>query len=101
MSSFLKGYEQLIKAKDTASCRQIEAMFKDQIMAEYNRTPPFKLTQTQREVYKTIGGTPHLDGSYTVFGEVISGMEAVDKIAAVKTDTNDRPIVDIPMKSKF
>jgi len=53
-----------------------------------------KLTTTQREVYSTIGGTPHLDGNYTVFGELIEGLELVDKIAEVKTDDNDRPLQD-------
>lgn len=51
----------------------------------------------QREAYKTIGGTPHLDGNYTVFGEVIDGIEAVDKIATVSTNNADRPITDEPM----
>ncbi len=49
----------------------------------------------QRAVYKTLGGTPHLDGGYTVFGEVVSGMEAVDKIAAVPRDKADRPNTDV------
>ena len=48
-----------------------------------------------REVYKTIGGTPHLDGQYTVFGEVVSGLDVVDAIQQVTTDTNDRPIEDV------
>lgn len=51
----------------------------------------------QREAYKTIGGTPHLDGNYTVFGEVIEGVVAVDQIASVNTNSADRPIVDEPM----
>lgn len=49
----------------------------------------------QRDVYTTTGGTPFLDGEYTVFGEVIEGMEVVDKIAAVKCDKNDRPLEDV------
>ncbi|MBQ9253433.1 MAG: peptidylprolyl isomerase [Bacteroidales bacterium] len=55
-------------------------------------------TPEQREVYKTIGGTPFLDGSYTVFGEVVEGLDVVDKIADAKTDRNDRPVEDIRMK---
>jgi TonB family protein len=45
--------------------------------------------------YTSIGGTPHLDGEYTVFGEVIEGIEVVDKIAATKTQSGDRPVKDI------
>ena len=49
------------------------------------------LSATQRQAYKTVGGTPHLDGDYTVFGEVTEGLEVVDKIAAVKTGYMDVP----------
>ena len=52
----------------------------------------------QIKAYTTIGGTPHLDDNYTVFGEIISGWEVLDKIAAVACDKNNRPLVDIRMK---
>lgn len=54
-----------------------------------------KLTPEMREVYKTVGGTPHLDGQYTVFGEVTKGLEVVDAIQQVATDENDRPLEDV------
>jgi len=57
-----------------------------------------KFTPEQRQVYKTVGGAPHLDGSYTIFGEVISGMDVVDKIVKAETDRNWRPVKDIRLK---
>ena len=57
-----------------------------------------KIPLWQREVYKTIGGAPHLDMNYTVFGEVESGLEVVDKIAGTATGNNNRPLQDIRMK---
>ena len=60
--------------------------------------PSYNFTSDQVELYTTIGGTPHLDGDYTVFGEVIEGLETVDKIAAVKTGKFDKPIEDVIMK---
>lgn len=60
--------------------------------------PEFKFTEEQRQAYTTIGGTPHLDGEYTVFGEVIEGMDVVDKIQQVSTNGSDRPDDDVVIK---
>jgi cyclophilin family peptidyl-prolyl cis-trans isomerase len=79
------------KIQQTATLKT-EEQFKDYI--------PYKIPPDQREIYKSIGGTPHLDGSYTVFGEVIEGLEVVDRIASVETDKSDRPINDIRIKIK-
>lgn len=54
-----------------------------------------RLTPEMREVYKTVGGTPHLDGQYTVWGEVVDGLDVVDAIQRVPTDANDRPLEDV------
>ncbi len=56
-------------------------------------------TDDQRNVYRTKGGAPHLDGDYTVYGEVVEGMDVVDKIAAAKRDRFDRPLEDIKIIS--
>lgn len=55
----------------------------------------YKISPEKREIYRSLGGTPHLDMQYTVFGEVLKGMEIVEKISKVDTDQNDRPMDDI------
>lgn len=62
-------------------------------MLEKNRATTF--SPEAIEAYTTIGGTPHLDGGYTVFGEVVEGLEVIDRIAATETDSNDRPLEDV------
>ena len=57
------------------------------------------LTEEQEKAYTTVGGTPHLDGQYTVFGEVIEGLDVLDKIAAVNTGRADRPVKDVVIYS--
>lgn len=57
----------------------------------------FTIPEEVREVYMTEGGTPHLDGDYTVFGEVVEGLDVIDSIAQVMTDMRDRPTKDIRM----
>lgn len=59
----------------------------------------FELTPEQREAYTTVGGTPHLDGTYTVFGEVTDGMDVVDAIEKVQTGRADRPVQDVKVIS--
>ena len=59
------------------------------------KQPEFHFTPEQIEAYTTVGGTPHLDGEYTVFGEIVEGMDVVDKIQQVKTDRSDRPEEDV------
>lgn len=61
----------------------------------------FKYNETQIKKYKDIGGSPMLDMDYTVFGEVVKGLDVIDKIAAVPTGPGDRPVVDVKMKIKM
>lgn len=56
-----------------------------------------ELSNKEKQLYKAKGGAPHLDGNYTVFGQVVSGFDVIDKIAALETDKNERPLEDITM----
>lgn len=72
---------------------QLEDEFKD-------KASQYVMSDEMKEVYKTVGGTPFLDNAYTVFGEVVEGLEVIDKIAAVETAPGDRPKSDVKMKIK-
>ena len=86
------NYQHYKQNKITDSLMMLEKMLDEKINPIYLLTPHYTFTPTQIETYKKVGGTPHLDGSYTVFGEVISGMEIVDTIAELATDSHDRPL---------
>ncbi|NQU53424.1 MAG: peptidylprolyl isomerase [Bacteroidetes bacterium] len=72
--------------------------YSDRELNDLEEQNNYKFTPQQRRVYKTIGGSPHLDGTYTVFGEVVSGMAVVDTIVKVETDNQWRPLEDIRLK---
>lgn len=74
------------------------AKIREEVDSIFNASPQFKFTDAQKEVYTTVGGYPSLDGDYTVFGEVVEGLEVLDEIAAVETDKYDRPIQDVKMR---
>jgi len=69
----------------------------DQYLDAVTAKTGHQFTDEEMQFYKTIGGTPHLDGGYTVFGEVLEGFDVIDKIAAVKTGPGDRPLQKITM----
>ncbi|CCG99361.1 peptidyl-prolyl cis-trans isomerase B (cyclophilin B) [Fibrella aestuarina BUZ 2] len=71
-----------------------------QIDRGHTRAPERIYTDEQKQVYKTLGGTPHLDGSYTVFGQLLDGYDVVDAIARQPRDAKDRPLKDIRMQVK-
>ena len=62
---------------------------------KYRMGKELVLTPEQEEAYTTVGGTPHLDGEYTVFGEVVCGLDVVERIQGVECDLNDRPLEDV------
>lgn len=96
-----KEYNRLKSESKIDSAALVNAEIESLIQAEYLKKPEYKFDTHQVETYTTIGGTPHLDGTYTVFGEVIEGIELIDKIAAEKTDPRDRPLTDIRMRIRL
>ncbi|RYD73892.1 MAG: peptidylprolyl isomerase [Sphingobacteriales bacterium] len=72
-------------------------VYSDSALTAYAQKRNLTINEVQRKIYTTVGGTPHLDGKYTVFGEVVSGFEVVEKIAKQAKDARDRPIENIEM----
>lgn len=78
----------------------LPASLKDTFDLVMSKIVPYSYAPEKVDFYSSVGGTPHLDGDYTVFGEVIEGLDVVDKIAAVKTSKYDMPIESIRMRMK-
>lgn len=86
---------ELQQKQDQNALYDLQEKIYAEAVAEAKKTPDFKFTPEQISDYKNLGGTPFLDNQYTVFGEVIEGLEVVDSIQVVKTDRNDRPVDDV------
>lgn len=91
----MKTIYKLRKAQDKQGLEELQNHLIELAEVRAHSTPDFAFTPEQIEAYTTVGGTPHLDGEYTVFGEVVEGMDIVDAIQKVETDRNDRPTEDI------
>ena len=89
----------LQKANDTDGLNALRDSIYEETQKKVNEMDPFHFTPEQREAYKTLGGTSFLDGNYTVFGEVFEGLDVIDKISNVKTDSHDRPHDDVKIIS--
>ncbi len=74
------------------------AELQEKAREEAKQMGDYTFSPEQIEAYTTIGGYPSLDNEYTVFGEVVEGLEVIDKIAAVETDPHDRPVTDVKLK---
>lgn len=88
---------QMRRDRDQAALMALQEELEAQTMAIVKEKGLGKMSEEQKTAYTTIGGTPFLDGQYTVYGEVESGLEIVEKIQNASTDSNDRPLEDITM----
>jgi len=90
----------LQKNQNQDSLKTLSEGFNKIVEAEFSKIIPFKYSPEQIKEYTENGGTPHLDLGYTVFGEVVSGLEVIDKIAEIEKGASDRPKKDVMMTIK-
>ncbi len=93
--------DSLQKSRDREGISKLISEIEKSNKTKIDSVSNFKYSAQQRKIYKTIGGTPHLDGAYTVFGEVIKGVDIIDSIANVKTGKANRPIDDVVFSIKM
>ena len=91
----MKEIYKMRKAGDNAGLLELQDTLEAQARELADKEEKFRFTPEQIKAYSTVGGTPHLDGSYTVFGEVTEGMEVVENIEIAKTNRADRPVENI------
>ncbi|MBS2096974.1 peptidylprolyl isomerase [Carboxylicivirga linearis] len=87
-----------LKTEDPKAFNKLLREIKDKIAFHYSISNKKEFTEEQRQAYTTIGGTPELDGEYTVFGEVVEGLDVIRKIAAMDVDKANRPYTDVKIK---
>lgn len=91
-------YTELYQEGDFKGLNKLMLSYKSEMESFFNTSLSKKISPNRLEAYTTVGGTPHLDGEYTVFGKIIRGMEVVDEIAAEKTAAQDIPIEPVYIK---
>lgn len=90
---------QLRRDRNREALMELQEDLQAQTYAKFQSMPNKGLSDAQKQAYTTVGGVPHLDGQYTVFGEVTEGLDIVEKIQNCKTGTADRPVSDIRILS--
>lgn len=91
----MKEIYKMRKAGDNAGLLELQDSLEAEARALADKEEKFRFTPEQIKAYSTVGGAPHLDGSYTVFGEVVEGMDVVEKIETAKTNRADRPLTNV------
>lgn len=91
----MKEIYKMRKSNDMEGLMELQDSLENQARKEVAKEPALKFTPEQIKAYTTVGGAPHLDGNYTVFGEVVDGMNVVAEIETAKTNRQDRPTQDI------
>ncbi|NJM14709.1 MAG: peptidylprolyl isomerase [Bacteroidales bacterium] len=96
--------QQAIDFQNSKQYNQLDSLImshKDSMEVKYNIQLDKDISQEKLKAYTTVGGTPHLDNEYTVFGIVVEGLDVLDKICAVETRPGDRPVTDVVIKKMY
>lgn len=101
MNQHRDTFIKLQQSGDNEALQQLFEQVSGEAQPELDALETIKIPEEHRTAYTTIGGTPHLDNAYTVFGEVVEGLDVIDKIASVETNEMDRPIQNVVMKVKI
>lgn len=91
----MKEIYKMRRAGDNDGLLELQDKLEAEARAQVDKEPALQFSKEQVQAYTTVGGAPHLDGAYTVFGEVTEGMDVVDKIGNAKTGRADRPVTNI------
>ena len=94
---WLYKIDALMKARDNAGLKSSQVEVYNEMLAKGEAPKEFHYSEEQKKVYTTVGGTPHLDGAYTVYGRITEGLDVLDKIAATPV-VGSRPIEKVLMK---
>jgi len=93
--ALLNQYSELYQQGDLKAIKELMLSHKEELESFFSIGLDKNRSSQQVEKYTTIGGTPHLDGEYTVFGKVIDGFDVIDKIAAEETSGQDKPLIPV------
>jgi cyclophilin family peptidyl-prolyl cis-trans isomerase len=96
--AYKERLQEIQKSGDRAAIKTLFEEIQPLIDKEMTNESLFKYSEEQINAYTSLGGTPHLDGGYTVFGEIVEGLDIIDKLSSVETKKQDRPIEDLEIK---
>ncbi|MCT4589248.1 MAG: peptidylprolyl isomerase [Carboxylicivirga sp.] len=95
LEEYKDSLQKIQESGDNEAFMNMRVRIEEEVEKKMTKEPKQTIPEDIKEVYRTLGGVPHLDDNYTVFGEVVEGLEVIDAIAGVETGAADRPVEDV------